>query len=92
MLTVACDTLPVMERAPDRSHSKYRHVYPIVRIDTPFDQVHPTNTVAVVKVLTSQIAAEAEASRLNQINAEKSCSYFCCTSRLIEQSADSETT
>jgi hypothetical protein len=78
-----------MERAPDRPHSKYLHVYPIVRIDTPIDQSDPTNKLTVVKVLTSQGAAEAEVSRLNQINAEKSCTYFWCTSRLIEQSEDS---
>lgn len=59
-------------------------MYPIVRIDTPFDQNYPTNTVTVVKVLTSQQSAENEVSRLNQINADKSCVYFYCTSRLVE--------
>src|SRR6516162_3915671 len=74
------------ERAPDRPHSKYPHVYPIVRFDTPIDQSNAKNRITVVKVLTSQGAAEAEVSRLNQINAGKSCTYFWCTSRLIEQS------
>jgi hypothetical protein len=37
-----------MERAPDRPHSKYLHVYPIVRIDTPIEQSVPTNRIAVV--------------------------------------------
>jgi len=73
-----------MLRAPDQPHSKYPHVYPIVRINTPFDQAYPTNTATVVKVLTSQAAAEAEVTRLNQINADKSCTYFYCTSKLIE--------
>lgn len=59
-------------------------MYPIVRIDTPFDQNYPTNTVTVVKVLTSQQSAENEVSRLNQINSDKSCVYFYCTSRLVE--------
>ena len=68
-----------VERAPDRPHSKSKHVYPIVRIDMPFDHAHPTNTVTVVKVLTSQTAAEKEVSRLNEINADKSCVYFYCT-------------
>jgi hypothetical protein len=45
----------VVKQAHDQPHSKFKHVYPIVRIDTPFDQMHPTNTVAVVKVLTSQV-------------------------------------
>ncbi len=74
-----------MHRAPDSPHSKYQHVYPIVRIDTPLDQGDPESKISVVKVLTSQVAAEAEVSRLNQINADKSCTYFYCTSRLIEQ-------
>lgn len=77
-----------MERAPDTPHSKYPHVYPIVRIDTPIYQTDPTSSITVVKVLTSQVAAEAEVSRLSQINADKSCIYFYCTSRLIEQSAE----
>jgi hypothetical protein len=78
-----------MERAPDTPHSKYPHVYPIVRIDTPIYQTDPTSSITVVKVLTSQVAAEAEVSRLNQVNADKSCMYFYCTSRLIEQSMES---
>lgn len=74
-----------MHRTPDSPHSKYQHVYPIVRIDTALDQGDPESKITVVKVLTSQVAAEAEVSRLNQINAGKSCTYFYCTSRLIEQ-------
>ena len=77
-----------MERALDRPHSKFKHVYPIVRIDTPFNEADPTNTDMLVKVLTSQTDAEKEVSRLNKINADKSCVYFYCTSRLIEQNAD----
>jgi hypothetical protein len=77
-----------MQRAPDRPHSKYPHVYPIVRIDTPIDQSNAKDRITVVKVLTSQAAAEAEVSRLNEINAEKSCAYLYCTSRLIEQGAE----
>jgi hypothetical protein len=74
-----------MELAPDTPHSKYPHVYPIVRIDTPIDQTDPTQRITVVKVLTSQSGAEAEVSRLSQVNADKSCLYFYCASRLIEQ-------
>jgi len=33
----------------------------------------------------SQAEAEAEVSRLNQVNAGKSCVYLYCTSRLIEK-------
>jgi len=60
-------------------------VYPIVRINIPFNQEYPTNTFTVIKVLMSQAEAEAEVSRLNQVNAGKSCVYLYCTSRLIEK-------
>jgi hypothetical protein len=74
-----------MKRAPDSPHSKHPHVYPIVRIDTPLDPNNPESKIMVVKVLTSQVAVEAEVSRLNQTNADKGCTYFYCTSRLVEQ-------
>ena len=74
-----------MRRAPDRPHSRFRHVYPIARIDLPFDEAYPTNTFMVVKVLMSRAEAEAEVSRLNQVSAGKSCVYLYCTSRLIEK-------
>jgi hypothetical protein len=57
-----------------------------MRIDTPIDQTDPTQRVTVVKVLISQSDAEAEVSRLSQVNAGKRCLYFYCTSRLIERS------
>ena len=63
------------------------HVYPIVRVDPPIDPTYPTNTITVVKVLTSQEAAELEVSRLNKLKAGKRSSYFYCTSRLIGSSA-----
>lgn len=73
-----------MNRAPDRPHSKYKHVYPIARIDIPFNQNNPSHTFSVVKVLMSQVEAEAEVSRLNQLNVGKACVYLYCVSRLIE--------
>jgi hypothetical protein len=75
-----------VNRAPDRPHSKYKHVYPIARINIPFNQDHPSYSFSVVKVLMSQAEAEAEVSRLNQVNAGKRCVYLYCTSRLIEDS------
>lgn len=74
-----------MNRAPDRPHSRFKHVYPIARIDFPFNQQNPSYTFSIVKVLMSQAEAEAEVSRLNQVNAGKSCVYLYCTSRLIEK-------
>jgi len=68
----------------DQPHSKFKHVYAIVRIDTPLDHAYPENSVAVVKVLMSKPDADAEVSRLNQLNRDKGCVYISCTTRLIE--------
>jgi hypothetical protein len=73
-----------VNRAPDRPHSKHKHVYPIARINIPFNQNNPSYSFSVVKVLMSQVEAEAEVSRLSQVNADKGCVYLYCTSRLIE--------
>lgn len=51
----------------------------MVRIDLPFDEAFPTNTVSVVKVVRSQTDAEQEVLRLNTLNADKHCLYFYCT-------------
>ena len=73
-----------MQCAPDQPHSKYRQVYPIIRMDKLVNEACPANTLSVVKVLTSQAAAESEVSRLNTINADKSYAYIWETSRLVE--------
>jgi len=68
----------------DQPHLKFPHVYAVVRIHFPFDEGYPMNSIAVVKVARSKEAAEAEVSRLNQINAGKNCVYISCISRLID--------
>jgi len=64
-------------------HSKFQHVYAVVRIDTPVSQEQPENSIAVVKVLSSCIAAKDEASRLNKVNESKGCVYAVYTTRLV---------
>jgi len=34
----------------DHPHSKFRHLYAIVRIDLPVSQENPENSISVVKV------------------------------------------
>jgi len=53
-------------------------------MDKLVNEACPANTLSVVKVLTSQAAAESEVSRLNTINADKSYAYIWETSRLVE--------
>ena len=70
--------------AYNAAHSRFPHVYGIVRIDLPFDETNPKNRISLVKVSRSEAVAEAEAERLNQVNADKNCTYVCCISRLID--------
>jgi hypothetical protein len=68
----------------DKLHSRFPHVYAIVRIDLPVNPKNPENNIAVVKVFSSQPDAEAEARRLNEVNKEKECTYILYTTRLAD--------
>jgi len=67
----------------DKPHSKYPHVYAVVRFDFPVSQSNPENTAAVVKVLPSRILAEKEASRLREVNSGKRCVYVVQATRFV---------
>jgi hypothetical protein len=70
-------------KSTNKPHSQFRHVYPVVRIDLPLDQETPESSIAVVKVFTSQEAAQLESTRLNELNKDKACKYISCISRLM---------
>lgn len=70
-------------RNREKPHSKFRHVYAVVRIDVPIDVEYPENSISVVKVLSSQTAAQQEILRLNGINSDKGCRYMLQTTRLV---------
>jgi hypothetical protein len=59
-----------------RPHSKFPHVFAIVRIDLPIDEKFPTNSISVVKVLSSEVAAESELSRLTLTQCAKGMHLF----------------
>ena len=63
-------------------HSKFIHVYAVVRIDLPVDPDKPDNSIGVVKVFSTNGLAEQEASRLSRINEGKGCRYVVYTTRL----------
>ncbi len=67
-------------------HSKYRHVYAIVRVDQ-YDtlEVLLEERISVTKVLWSEQAAVLEVERLNNLNAGKKCRYFWLLTRLIDE-------
>jgi hypothetical protein len=66
----------------EKQHSKYRHVYAVVRIDFPVDADQPENSFSVVKVFASKESAERDTERLSLINAGKRCSYHTYVSRM----------
>lgn len=68
----------------EKKHSKYQHVYAVVRVDHPIDLDHPGNSIAVVKVFASKESAGRDTDRLNTVNADKHCTYCTFTTRMIE--------
>ena len=68
----------------DKPHSRYPHVYAIVRFDLPVSQDNPENNIYVVKVLSSKVLAEEEVSRLMEINQGKGCVYVVQITKFVE--------
>ncbi len=66
----------------NQPHSKYRHVYAIVRRDP--EMLQPEHQVSVPKVFLSEEAAEREAERLNTLNGSKGACYMVYISHLVE--------
>lgn len=67
----------------DILHSKFLHLYAVVRFDFPISQECPENTVTIVKVFSSKLDAKQEAARLMGINADKGCRYQVMTTRFV---------
>ena len=67
----------------DLPHSKFLHLYALVRFDLPINSENPENSVTVVKVFSSEAAAEQEVSRLSEVNNEKDCSYKVFIARFV---------
>ena len=67
----------------DKPHSKFRHLYAVVRVDIPFSHEHPEDSISVVKVFHSEASAEREMDRLNKVNSQKGCRYLVKVTRLV---------
>jgi ferredoxin-fold anticodon binding domain-containing protein len=67
-------------------HSKLRHVFAIVRVDT-YDglEVPLEERISVTKVLWSEQDAAREVERLSRLNAGKGCRYFWVLTRLVDE-------
>ena len=72
-----------MEKMPqgEAPHSKYPHVYAVVRFDSDMDAEH---SATVVEVIPAKELAEREAARLNVVNQGKRCFYMVQTTRFVE--------
>ena len=64
-----------------RTHEARDHVWAVVRLD-PI-QTEPEHQFTVKEVVWSAALAEAEAERLNRLNADKDCRYFVQATRLF---------
>ena len=60
------------------------HVYAIVRFDRNVQSWE--NSFTVKKIVRTQDLAESEVKRLNEVNADKDCSYFWQTTRMFLRS------
>ncbi len=69
-----------MRRVAEKPHTKYPHVYAIVRIDS-YKRLETCATV--VKVMATRDQAEQEAERLRKVNKDKECSYEVQITRFV---------
>lgn len=68
--------------AIDKPHSRYEHVYVVLRID-PHPSVEAIEDgLSAVSVFATKDDANAEAHRLNELHADKPSYYVVLTSRL----------
>lgn len=64
-------------------HAKYRHVFAVVRIDSPENEAADiASRVTITKILWTEAEAKAEVERLMEINADKGALYFWTITRL----------
>jgi hypothetical protein len=67
-------------------HSKYRHVYAIVRVDQDDEPNVPLEErTSVTKILWAEQDAELEVERLNRLNAGQGCHCFWLVTRLVDE-------
>lgn len=71
------------QRDLDEAHSRYPHVYAVVRWDDGLGE--PEDHVSITKVFWSKTRADAEAHRLRELNSSKGCRYFVVLTRLVPQ-------
>ena len=59
-----------------QKHSRYQHVFVVLRADAYDEDGHVSEHVTVKKVVASEEQARREVERLNAINSDKACRYY----------------
>jgi hypothetical protein len=72
-----------MRSDPGKPHSKYPHVYAIIRFDLDASPTNIGHSATVVKVFSSLNTVETEAARLREVNEGKDCTYVVQTTRFV---------
>ena len=67
------------EHAGASARKPSQHVYAVVRFDASMSA--PENSFTVKEIVGTQAIAESEVKRLNEVNADKHCTYFWQTTR-----------
>ena len=84
-----------MKSLEPSAHSKYEHVFIVLRIDDSQVSSKVEDTISAVSVFRDSDAADAEARRLNDLSGEKGSRYLVLISRLKDEpktSSDSAST
>jgi hypothetical protein len=68
----------------DQEHSKYLHLFALVRYEMPVDGESIQNSVSVVKVFSDRELAGREAERLRAINGPAKCLYEVQVTRFVD--------
>jgi hypothetical protein len=66
-------------------HSRYTHLFALLRYDEPVDRENWQSAVSVVKVFARREAAKAELQRLTSLNAPPKCTYAVQVTRLTAE-------
>jgi hypothetical protein len=67
----------------NRPHSRFEHVFAVVRIEGDLVKNGGENAVYVTRIFRRQEDAEQEVARLNELNQHKGCRYFWQLTRLV---------
>jgi hypothetical protein len=70
----------------DKPHSKYQHLFAVLRYDLPIDGTNWQRAVSVVKAFTNRDDADAEVQRLCLVNDASKSIYEVQTTRLVNGS------